>query len=136
MLEAIRLKADLQAPHYSLALLELVRAYQTPDDKTPCLRGLEHIRQAIEVGPERADVYYAGATLYALAAQREPTFQSQALDYLEYAIRLGLPPSRLENDIIGFKAVAENPRFRRLIGMPSSQSPSEPTNQLVDPILD
>jgi hypothetical protein len=100
------------------------------------LRGLEQIQQALKFGSERADIYYAGAELYALAAEREPTFQSQALDYLEYAIRLGLPPSRLENDIIGFKAVAENPRFRRLIGMPSPQSSSEPTNQLVDPIPD
>ena len=134
--EAIRLDPTLQAPHLNLALLELVRAHQTPDDKTPCLRGLEHIRQALDVGPERADVYYAGAKLLAVAAEKELIFHNEALDYLEHAIRLGLAPSRLENDIIGFKAVAENPRFRRLIRMPSSQSPSEPTNRLIDPIPD
>jgi serine/threonine protein kinase len=134
--EAIRLNPNLQAPYYNLALLELARAYQAPKGKQFCLQGIKHIKQALKVGREAQDLYYTGALLYALAAEEDASFITPTLDYLEKSVRLGLAPGQLANDIVGFKAVADEPRFRRLMGMPSLQSPGESTDRLLDPSWD
>jgi serine/threonine protein kinase/Tfp pilus assembly protein PilF len=134
--EAIRLNPNLQAPYYNLALLELARAYQAPERKQVCLQGIKHIQQALKVGREAQDLYYTGAKLYALAAEEDASFITQALDYLEKAVRLGLAPGQLANDAVGLKAVAGQPRFRRLICMSPQQSSGESTDRLLNPLSD
>jgi len=132
--QAIQLNDSLQPPHYNLALLELVRAYQTQDHKLACQKGLEHIQKALNVGPERADLYFTGAKLCAFAAEKEKSMVEPALDYLNKAIQLGLPGGRLESEFVGFKGILENPRFRQLASSRSPQAEPEETPRLLDPI--
>jgi tetratricopeptide (TPR) repeat protein len=134
--EVIRLGNSPQAPHYNLALLELTRAYEKQDHKSACLKGLEHIQRCLEIGPERADLYYTGAKLYSFAAERDTSLVDPAIDFLRNAIRLGLPRSRFEADFAGFKGIIENPRVKQLAGSAVSQSEPEGTPRLLNPIHD
>jgi tetratricopeptide (TPR) repeat protein len=134
LLEAIQLNDKLQAPHFNLGLLELVRAYRDQDHNTACQRGIEHIQRALEIGPERADLYYTGAKLYSFAAEKDPSKTASAIDLLEKAIRMGLNPSELTSDAMGFKAVANHPRFGRMADSSPPSSPAEKADRLLDPL--
>jgi tetratricopeptide (TPR) repeat protein len=133
---AIKLRDSLQAPHYNLAWLHLVRAYREKDPQTSCVKGCEHIRRALEIGPERADLHYTGAKLCARAAENEKSFIEPAFVFLSNAIRLGLPPKQLEVDAAGFKALAELARFKQLAATAPMQFKPEATPRLVDPLQD
>lgn len=133
---AIRLKGSLQAPHYNLAHLELVRAYENQADNSALIRGIEQIHQCLEIGPERADLHYTGAKLCARAAELDKSFVEPAFDFLVNSIRLGLHPKQLEADVIGFRALAELARFKQLATSPDPHYEPEQTPRLLDPIFD
>src|SRR5438034_2009364 len=99
--KAIQLNDNLQAPHFNLALLEVVRSFKNSEKQWTCQQGIAEIRDAWRIGPEYADLYYIAAFLYARAAQ-DKTMMKPALDYLEKAVGLGFPPHSI--DIDGFAA--------------------------------
>lgn len=134
--KAIRLDGSLQAPHFNLAVLELYRAFKNRGDKSTCLHGNQQIQIALKIGPERADLYYTAAILCARVAEKDNAFVDPTLDFLAQSIRLGLRPKQLEEDVVGFKAVANLPRFKQLAASVPSQSDPEPTPRLLDPVLD
>src|SRR5262249_11717413 len=101
--KAIQLNGSLQAPHYNMAVLELVRAHQGKSNISSILQGVDHINEALKIGPERADLYYTGAKLFSVAREIDNSYTDSALKFLEKAILLGLPPSQLESDVAGFK---------------------------------
>jgi serine/threonine protein kinase len=135
-IEAIGLNGSLQAPHYNLALLELVRAYKEKDHKLACQRGIRHIQDALSIGPARADLFYTAAKLCSFAAEKDKSYVASALNYLNESIRLGLSGSRLEKDFNGFKGISDNPQFRQLASSPSLQAEPDETPRLLDPVSD
>jgi tetratricopeptide (TPR) repeat protein len=127
--KALKLDPTLQAPHFNLALLAEARALKDSNQKSVCETGILHIREALKIGPKRADLYYHGAILYTLASDWD-----RALAYLQEAIELGLHHGQLED--AAFQPLREHSRYKKLKALPSRQFEPEPTPNLVDPVRD
>jgi len=133
--QAIELDENLQAAHFNLALLELVRAFKNSENHSARDRGILEIDRALKTGPEHADLYYTKARLYARATAQDSTMRKSALDCLEKAFALGFPSHQI--DMGGFQELAQEPRFKKLLSQsPSSQIEFTTMAALADPVRD
>jgi len=75
----------------------------------------DYLEKAHRLEPKREDVCYALAACYALQGKRDA-----ALDFLEVAVDLR-PQNRFQaRQDPDFESLAENPRFRELVGLAGS----------------
>jgi tetratricopeptide (TPR) repeat protein len=130
---AIALNPSLQAAFHNRALVDFARVGIDPEYVPEA--GLADIRQALQMGPATAELYYHAACLCALVAEANDREVEPALDYLEKALALGRDPQDLQEDG-AFANLHRNPRFRALLRSPPASSPSPSVSRLLDPIPD
>jgi serine/threonine protein kinase len=133
-------KADprLQTAYYNLATLQLKKALRDRDGissealSEALKEGRAAIAKAIELGPATAQLHRDAAQLWVLAAEFELQWKERALEHLDAAIALGLPPANLKKDII--LRPLEGDEFNRLTERPAVNSLQTPFVRVLDPL--
>lgn len=129
---AVQLNDRLQAAYHNLARVERQLMTQAPG-YVP-VKGIENARTAMELGPITTDLAFDAAYLCTFAAKSNREWVGPALDYLALAIRLGLDPKQVSNDVM-FKTLAAEPAFATVLKT-APQQPRHDSKPLLDPLDD
>jgi serine/threonine protein kinase len=132
--KAVQADPRLQIAHYNQSTLALKKAVKgrglvSPDDLRAAL---DAITRALDLGPATAQLHLDAARLYVVAAHIEPRWQELALGHLAAAIDLGLPPTRLNGDVI--LRPLHGARFSRLAQRPAVNVPQPLAVRVLDPL--
>ncbi len=93
---AINISSRLQAAYHNRATVHLKLATIKQDDSA--IRGIRDIEKAITLGPATGDLYFHGASLCALASDRDPSWRELARQYLALALANGLDVNVARSD--------------------------------------
>jgi serine/threonine protein kinase/Flp pilus assembly protein TadD len=134
--KAIHTDPHLQPAYYNLATLQLKNAWNDHDRRRispeALKEGLAAMARAIELGPATAQLHLDAAYLWVLAARFEPRWKERALEHLDAAIDLGLPPANLKKDKI--LRPLEGERFKRLTERVAVNAAQTPLLRVLDPL--
>jgi hypothetical protein len=97
---------------------------------------LADTKEAIELGPESADLYLNAARLCGFGTPRDSSLGELGLRYLARAIECGCRPQDLGCDMLLKMGLGHLPEFRRLVAQPSSGRPHLAGAFTVDPVPD
>ncbi len=108
-----------------------------PTAAVPDPGALADIEAVMSEPPYTADLYAKAAVMTAAFGEGRPEHKTQAVAYLEGAVRLGHPPKAFESDPLLRRHLAGRPDFQRILELPAGTPAVAPPNpHLVTPPLD
>ena len=96
--------------------------------------GIKDIDQAIHLGPPSAELYYHAACLHAEQVRNGTGSKEIALQHLEEAVKRGMAPLKIANDITLTAPLGNEAPFKKLLERPAPLRAPAPAVRVVDPI--
>jgi serine/threonine protein kinase/Flp pilus assembly protein TadD len=129
--EAIKRRPDMQSALYNLALItwnsSRLRKQAVPAS------ALDHIKRAVEVGPDCAEVFRLAALLQLMVRAEDRQNIDAALEYLIKAVALGLDIAHIRDDKL-FEPLVSHPRMALILRNSHSVKTAAPVAVFLDPL--
>ena len=127
---AIEIDGRLQAAHCNMVKVFVDRAFR---GQTVPAAAVTAASRAIEIGPCTGELYRDVASLYAIAAKRDPALVPTAVGYVKKAIERGIDPKTFASNS-SFSALAGDRAFRDALLTSAAISNPPAVSQLLNPL--